>query len=489
MCGLVGVINNEGKGSGVKRTSFMTNGLVADTLRGWHSTGVFYSYGLKPGYYKQAVPGPEYVHLSGYTKIQKDSHKYTFQVGHNRWATQGASDDVNNAHPFIAGPITLVHNGTLLGWDGLITPMTKCGADGQGVAVDSEAIAWNLAQHGVKEVVEALNGAFALIWHDDRDNTINFVRNDERPLWFAKAKNGHDLYFASERLMLLWILDRNQIPHEQEYQLPEGDWLKFENGDIDNVVRTTLDIDHWTQSQYTGGSYGGSSSGNYKTDYSLIEARRCRELDSHPMAAQERLAKEGFSVTDSLPFVPLSIKRGVCVGTIDHIDVPCIVYGMDEDKMRDAFTRRWSVSPQAIRYMEDGTPAVMAIQRHTCYVDNDWEYQGWSVRQNQEVDTNPFLDLTLGNKSEVVDEDDDPFAEAGRDVADVTGVVLIGPLGEILDTTQEWYDLTSKGCYGCDCTPALTQHERVVWLDDANDNFLCGPCGDHNFNGQALALQ
>jgi len=67
---------------------------------------------------------------------------------------------------------------------------------------------------------KSLDGAFSLVWHDTRNNTLNFARNDERPLCLAYAHG--IVYWASEELMLRWLLDRNKIHNPVFMTLPIG---------------------------------------------------------------------------------------------------------------------------------------------------------------------------------------------------------------------------------------------------------------------------
>ena len=145
-------------------------------------------------------------------------------IGHNRYATSGSITN-STAHPFEHGNITLAHNGTLTSRRGLTNPT--------GFSVDSENICNTLSlctQDGVKDVLESLHGAYALVWHDASDDTLHFARNEDRELYFAYA--GKVLYWASEKKMLEWILDRNNIDITKTVMLdlPVGEHWYFQMG-------------------------------------------------------------------------------------------------------------------------------------------------------------------------------------------------------------------------------------------------------------------
>lgn len=127
-------------------------------------------------------------------------------IGHNRHATQGAVNN-NNAHPFTHGDITLAHNGTLTNKWQLERDFNAPKFD-----TDSELVCWLIDNYELDAVIPELKGAFALTWWDDRDQSMNIIRNDERPLHVASK--GCNVYWASEKHMLAWLLDRNNIADE-----------------------------------------------------------------------------------------------------------------------------------------------------------------------------------------------------------------------------------------------------------------------------------
>ncbi|MCS5737398.1 class II glutamine amidotransferase, partial [Herbiconiux daphne] len=108
-----------------------------------------------------------------------------------------------NAHPFQHGSITLVHNGTLDNQSLL--------PDHQKFAVDSENIAYSIDKIGIEETIKKLNGKFTLVWFDAKDQTLNFIRNKDRPFHFMETSSG-DWFGASEEDMLMWLSKRTKGP-------------------------------------------------------------------------------------------------------------------------------------------------------------------------------------------------------------------------------------------------------------------------------------
>ena len=203
MCGLVASF---GQQDNLSKT-IIKQLIQVDVLRGKHSTGVFGVNTQGVSSYKKALSGTEFLELSKAKSVIDNST--TCLVGHNRYATAGAVNDVN-AHPFTHGNITLVHNGTLT--DQTLLP------DSMDFEVDSENICHAVNKIGDKATFERTEGAFACIWYDEHHQSFNIVRNDERPLYVAFLKDNKQMYVASEREMLHWIMVRNKIVFSGDYK-------------------------------------------------------------------------------------------------------------------------------------------------------------------------------------------------------------------------------------------------------------------------------
>lgn len=118
-------------------------------------------------------------------------------MGHNRLATKGKVNAVN-AHPFVYDHIVGCHNGTLTteSWRALEK------LSGETTDVDSQAIFAAIAAVGIEETVKHLDGAWALVWIDTEEGTLNFLRNKEREFWMAYAKDFDKIFWASEWPMI-----------------------------------------------------------------------------------------------------------------------------------------------------------------------------------------------------------------------------------------------------------------------------------------------
>lgn len=135
-------------------------------------------------------------------------------VGHCRAATVG-SVTTKNAHPYHFGKLLGVHNGT-------IPSLTPKDVD----RTDSSVLYEKMNIKGIVPTLqEARHGAYALAWIDVKENTLNFIRNDQRPLWFVRSK-ANTWYWASERRMLEFMINHPD-GYEQPFLLKPNTLVRF----------------------------------------------------------------------------------------------------------------------------------------------------------------------------------------------------------------------------------------------------------------------
>lgn len=200
MCGLVAVINKTSNGFTKEQCDVFDTLLFIDQLRGAHSTGTFLvDKSNQMEWVKSAENATDFRQYKLYHDHLNNAFKRgSALVGHNRHATKGEIIDAN-AHPFtVDDRITLVHNGTLWGDH-------KKLAD---TDVDSHAIAHVIHNNGddVELALKEISGAYALIWHDYKNHTVNFVRNSQRPLFWIETYNS--FIWSSEASMLNFVSER-----------------------------------------------------------------------------------------------------------------------------------------------------------------------------------------------------------------------------------------------------------------------------------------
>jgi hypothetical protein len=208
MCGLVGLMSSTALGKIEK--GYFEDMLIVDQIRGVDSTGLFsVKQDGSVTVSKRAVDASMFVQCKQYNSAVIPSNLKVL-AGHNRWATKGALVD-DNAHPFKQGTVTMMHNGTLRSQHRMEL--------GNKFGTDSEYLAYNLsitAPEDAKNVIKNIDGAFALVWYDTRDKTVNFCRNHERPLWWATQddktnKKTTKMLWGSELEMIDLCAGRNHI--------------------------------------------------------------------------------------------------------------------------------------------------------------------------------------------------------------------------------------------------------------------------------------
>jgi predicted glutamine amidotransferase len=224
MCGLVGLAGN----FYAKHSKMMKILLWLDTWRGRHSTGIAtVSREREIDLFKRAIPGYEFVDHPVVDRIM--GHTDRVWLGHNRHATIGVIN-AYNAHPFIVeddrGVFDFVgaHNGTLSNRYNAFKKDGPLKPEAGDYGTDSEALMNAIYHHGPADTMKEIEGAWALTWYDRRNDSINFLRNKERTLYFTyvfntepdkkkKHQTSDTIAWASEMWMLrtaaekadLWI--------------------------------------------------------------------------------------------------------------------------------------------------------------------------------------------------------------------------------------------------------------------------------------------
>jgi hypothetical protein len=496
MCGIIGYLTTEEKKESVSRYRFLHQALIADTMRGDDSTGAYFvghdaEVGQTPAYCKSTAPGYDFVTYDpDWHSLSGTGAEFYAAIGHNRSATVGkvAAD---TAHPFQRGPITLVHNGTLRSTYGL--PITEQ----QGSFFnDSDAICGNLENTPINELTKDMLGAYALVWHDARDRTMNIVRNDQRPLYLATVKGQNTVFIASESMMLQWILSRLKVNIETIAYPKPHQWLRFEHGSLKPEV---IEVPKYTSTYQTQsyGGYGGygsdpwgeiyegekyeddnaetrwvvqqggphrpkgqgptgpqgskNSSTSYSRENRITIGGRKRMV---PTRAQELLLEVDLLVEDREKFEPLATKEGTkskfraVYGYLTETGMSALIHGVPAGIVEAtlAFQRTWVVQPLTVRWNDESEPVVICKLRHT----------------DAEAPTGRALLTPL----EPYSDDSQDEEETPHDTMTVDGASM---------GVHEYMNRTGGGCIRCSGNITLADADDLIWVNEGRDP-VCPTC-------------
>ena len=249
MCGIVGMISKNQNGFFKNEVDGFHQLLWADQLRGTNGTGVFFDTGKEKTMVhiiKDALPASQFLYDKEYDKIDTTLIKSSrFIIGHNRAATKGSVTKANT-HPFRERNITLVHNGTLLTHKEL--------GDKE---VDSHAIAESMSKIGYKETIKKIDGAFALVWFDTKEGTLNLCRNSQRPLSIVETKDCYII--SSEATLGEWIADRNNMKWVATHDVTPLTLYRF------NINNTNV----WEEEKVEAYKWTGGRSKDYNKSFSF----------------------------------------------------------------------------------------------------------------------------------------------------------------------------------------------------------------------------
>ncbi|MEN3971650.1 glutamine--fructose-6-phosphate transaminase (isomerizing) [Sphingomicrobium sp. XHP0235] len=143
-------------------------------------------------------------------------------IAHTRWATHGAPNE-KNAHPHIAGPVAIIHNGIIENFKPLRAELAAEGVEMQS-DTDSEVVAHLVARElkggaspkdAVGAVLSRLQGAFAMafLFREHDDLVIGARRGSPLTIGYGEGEN----YLGSDAIALApWT--------QQIAYLEEGDW-------------------------------------------------------------------------------------------------------------------------------------------------------------------------------------------------------------------------------------------------------------------------
>ena len=438
MCGIVLMMSDDKMIRRTNRQKAFTQGVIVDTLRGPHSTGLVYAgYDGSAEIYKKPIPGYDFVNMPKFSSVVGDCDEYPFLIAHNRWATKGAINTAN-AHPFQHEHITGVHNGSLWSWKNL--------APDQNFNTDSEYIFHALAHNDTADVLKSIDGAFALVWHDSRDNTMHIARNDERPFWLGHVKDSKTVLGVSEEEMLDLICVRNDIELSEKYLVNTEVELIFNLDDLhDPEVIERKMMEPWGAS-YAGKRGTTNRSGGTNTSSTTFNKPRkvCGLIDGY------------------VPYSDSSIY-----GYIEAMDMQTY----EEIRINGYTKEEWTWIDTKDGYFEGEVTATGSVNGDKYLICNRTNLT-W------------LTDQEAYGKYEAGDDDtDDDDEEVGT--ADVPVKKLwYSKRGErLLYTKEEASHLLANGCCTCGDEVAVEDFDTIEWW---NTEPICPSCSSVNTTAALL---
>ena len=291
MCGIVGYIGES------QAAPILLDGLSKLEYRGYDSAGIAVSNGKEIQIQKATG------RLKVLSELTHDGATMpgTAGIGHTRWATHGAPNDVN-AHPHhnADGSIVVVHNGIIENYIKLKQMLTARGyhfvSD-----TDTEVVAHLLDYYydgnplnAITKVMNRIDGSYALgILFRDFPDQLFSLRKDS-PLIVGKGKEGN--LIASDVPAILKYTRNVYYIQNEEIAVLEKDGITFYNIDEEEIEKEMHTVE-WDVNAAEKGGY---------------EHFMLKEMYEQPKAVRDTLEprmKDGKIVIDELGMTDDEIRR------------------------------------------------------------------------------------------------------------------------------------------------------------------------------------
>lgn len=498
MCGLVGLIDPF---IGKLEIDILEQMLYADALRGFHSTGVsaFYKDNIKNQNtvltVKDALPAAHFMSLREYddwvTEVLRKNTRIL--MGHNRLATRGKINR-NSSHPFIVANIVLAHNGSLIQYNNL--------PNHQYFSVDSHAIAYSMADLGVEETVARLDGAFALTWIDRGKGTFNIIRNTQRPLSLRTNAGNTRAAWASEEMMLDWILNRKGQLYslKDKWEVDPGHWLEFDLNSREPADFQTWKLDMYKPKTYNtqhsnannnnrGGGDNHGYQGNQRKGGKQQQQRQQQSPIIMPDASQN---KQLPAANGDGGGVPSSGETKRDLQKAAKLEEFGLIRGEKFRFHAYVFTPYTPTDPHSLGFVDGNMERdpYLAVEIHQVSIE-DFIEQATYVAQASAISNYNTYDTLIGDNMELIELPDshpakerikrdhpdrmDTDAESAPpfDEEEDTGERFIGPTGRSM-TKKDMVYLCRHGCCNCDDPIEEDEYDSIGWTQSGAP--LCKTC-------------
>lgn len=208
MCGIIGFTGK------LQAADILVNGLEQLEYRGYDSAGIAVNDGTTTRIVKTTGKVSKLREKVAATK----GIEGTCGIGHTRWATHGGVTDVN-AHPHVAGKVTLIHNGIIENYKELTVALKEKGytaiseTDTEVAAMLIDSLYNGDPFAALREADKILEGAYGFcVMFEDHPGEIYCMRNAS-PLVASYTEDG--AFIASDMVALLkYTKDYFVVPEE-----------------------------------------------------------------------------------------------------------------------------------------------------------------------------------------------------------------------------------------------------------------------------------
>jgi len=291
MCGIIGILGHEPVAPG------LVDALKRLEYRGYDSAGVAT---LEGGHLTRRRAEGKLRNLEA--RLAKEPLKGTIGIGHTRWATHGAPNEVN-AHPHATDKLAVVHNGIIENFRELREQLAGSKFTTE---TDSEVIAhlvtaeMKAGKNPVEAVMAALpkmRGAFALafLFEGEEDLLIGARRGSPLAVGFGSG----EMYLGSDAIALAPFTD--QIAY-----LEEGDIAIVTRKGVEIRDASGARVERPTQTSSAGAFL--VDKGNHR-HFMAKEIYEQPEVVGHTLAHYLDMAHERVRLPFDLPFDFKTLER------------------------------------------------------------------------------------------------------------------------------------------------------------------------------------
>lgn len=529
MCGLVGAFRANGHKFHHKIGEFLTQGLYVSALRGMSGTGVgIVNEEYEAHHSKSHIDAGNFVFTDKYDWVTKSAWDARVLMGHTRAPTGTAGVSTKNAHPFHYYDVKDQTRGIMLTHNGHVSNAQSLTPTSFIHAVDSAHVTYAILQDGAMSILPKLDGFYVLIWYDEAKKTMNIARNDHRELYYAMDPMKETLFYASEKSILRFLLDRVGIAYSarendggpfQEispYELWTWDLTKKNLEDPVKTPYAKKSVASTHHGRRTGSNTGngkgqtsstwaGNNPGPNQVIYVHVDSVENFHLYPHN-------SKEGYNDFGHVTGIRRMDNAEVDITGVRYKDwiskwslikeaIPCVISTVTKvfDEGKELVEYKARVEEKlALRDINNSKLAVVALPapKSGTYTGNAGGSTGVVSETTGNVDGEGS-----GGLKKSLEEGEEKAQEGGKSPpanGETAAIELVsGPNGRMI-SLSEWQQIAKEGCIVCRGLIISTDIGKVEWVpwaicpednpDDIEYGMLCPVCKRQDSKRHAAGL-